>query len=75
MTVRTLSLILNFVISPNINYRKITGLRREPTIGLSAYTTATWSFQHVISLEVVRHREVDLKLLIAAIERLFQGGI
>src|SRR6266700_6838091 len=33
-----------------------------------------WSFQHVISLEVVGHREVHLKLLIAAIERLFQGG-
>ncbi len=33
-----------------------------------------WSFQHVMSLEVVGHREVHLKLLIAAVERLFQGG-
>src|SRR5262245_13170243 len=32
---RTLSLILNFVLSPNINYRKITTLRHVPFLGES----------------------------------------
>ena len=35
VAVRTLSLILNFVISPNLNYRKITGLRHVPFLGES----------------------------------------
>jgi len=30
---RTLALILNFVLSPNINYRKLTGLRHMPFLG------------------------------------------
>ena len=33
--VRTLSLILNFIFSPNINYREITALRHIPFIGES----------------------------------------
>src|SRR4029450_11434399 len=45
-------------------------------IRLYAYTSATCclvrSFRHAISLEVVSHREVDLKPFIAAIERLLQ---
>ena len=35
VAVRTLSLILNFVISPNLNYRKITGLRHVLFLGES----------------------------------------
>jgi PAS domain S-box-containing protein len=31
--VRTLSLILNFMLSPNLNYRQITGVRRIPFLG------------------------------------------
>ena len=33
VAVRTLALILNFVLSPNINYRKVTGLRHMPFLG------------------------------------------
>src|SRR6266403_5088580 len=33
VAVRTLALILNFVLSPNINYRKLTGLRHMPFLG------------------------------------------
>ena len=33
VAVRTLALILNFVFSPNINYRKITALRHIPFLG------------------------------------------
>lgn len=33
VAVRTLSLVLNFVVSPNINYREITALRRIPFLG------------------------------------------
>jgi PAS domain S-box-containing protein len=33
VAVRTLALILNFVISPNINYRKVTALRHMPFLG------------------------------------------
>src|SRR6266487_7017990 len=33
--VRTVSLILNFVLSPNINYREITALRQIPFLGES----------------------------------------
>src|SRR5215467_2374556 len=33
--VRTLSLVLNFVFSPNINYREISGLRHIPFVGQS----------------------------------------
>jgi PAS domain S-box-containing protein len=33
VAVRTLALILNFVLSPNINYRKLTGLRHLPFLG------------------------------------------
>ena len=33
VAVRTLALILNFVLSPNINYRKITALRHMPFLG------------------------------------------
>src|SRR5437870_3455469 len=35
VAVRTLSLILNFAFSPNINYREITGLRHIPFLGES----------------------------------------
>ena len=35
VAVRTLALILNFVFSPNINYRKITALRHMPFLGES----------------------------------------
>jgi PAS domain S-box-containing protein len=35
VAVRTLSLILNFILSPNINYRKVTGLRHIPFLGES----------------------------------------
>jgi PAS domain S-box-containing protein len=35
VAVRTLSLILNFVLSPNINYRNLTGLRHVPFLGES----------------------------------------
>src|SRR5215510_9430395 len=35
VAVRTLALILNFVLSPNINYRKITTLRHVPFLGES----------------------------------------
>ena len=35
VAVRTLALILNFVLSPNINYRKITTLRHIPFLGES----------------------------------------
>ncbi len=35
---------------------------------------ADFSFRHVVSFEVVGHREVHLKLLIAAVERLLQCG-
>src|SRR6478672_6931912 len=35
VAVRTLSLILNFILSPNINYRKITALRHVPFLGES----------------------------------------
>jgi PAS domain S-box-containing protein len=33
VAVRTLALILNFVLSPNINYRKLTALRHMPFLG------------------------------------------
>jgi PAS domain S-box-containing protein len=33
VAVRTLALILNFVLSPNINYRKLTALRHAPFLG------------------------------------------
>ena len=33
VAVRTLALILNFAISPNINYRKVTALRHMPFLG------------------------------------------
>src|SRR5215472_2998783 len=33
VAVRTLALILNFILSPNINYRKITGLRHIRFLG------------------------------------------
>jgi PAS domain S-box-containing protein len=33
VAVRTLALILNFVLSPNINYRKVTALRHMPFLG------------------------------------------
>ena len=33
VAMRTLALILNFVISPNINYRKVTALRHMPFLG------------------------------------------
>jgi PAS domain S-box-containing protein len=33
VAVRTLALILNFVLSPNINYRKLTTLRQMPFLG------------------------------------------
>src|SRR5262249_43428432 len=33
VAVRTLALILNFAISPNINYRKVTALRQMPFLG------------------------------------------
>jgi PAS domain S-box-containing protein len=33
VAVRTLSLILNFVLSPNINYRKVTAMRHMPFLG------------------------------------------
>jgi PAS domain S-box-containing protein len=33
VAVRTLALILNFVLSPNINYRKVTALRQMPFLG------------------------------------------
>jgi PAS domain S-box-containing protein len=33
VAMRTLALILNFVISPNINYRKLTALRHMPFLG------------------------------------------
>ena len=33
VAVRTLALILNFVLSPNINYRKLTALRQMPFLG------------------------------------------
>jgi PAS domain S-box-containing protein len=33
VAVRTLALVLNFVLSPNINYRKLTGLRHMPFLG------------------------------------------
>ena len=35
VAVRTLALILNFALSPNINYRKITALRHVPFLGES----------------------------------------
>src|SRR5262245_28752387 len=35
VAVRTLSLVINFVLSPNINYRKITALRHVPFLGES----------------------------------------
>ena len=35
VAVRTLALILNFVLSPNINYRKLTALRHMPFLGES----------------------------------------
>jgi len=34
--VRTLSLVLNFILYPNINFREITGLRQIPFLGESA---------------------------------------
>jgi hypothetical protein len=34
--VRTLSLVLNFILWPNINFREITGLRQIPFLGESA---------------------------------------
>src|SRR5204863_6794036 len=37
---RTLSLILNFVFSPNINYREITALRHIPFLGESVSVVA-----------------------------------
>ncbi len=40
VAVRTLSLILNFVLSPNINYRKITALRHVPFLGESVSVPA-----------------------------------
>ena len=40
VAVRTLSLILNFVLSPNINYRKITALRHIPFLGESVSVPA-----------------------------------
>ena len=33
-----------------------------------------WSFRGVVSFEVISHREVHLKPLIAALERLFKRG-
>jgi signal transduction histidine kinase len=38
--IQTLSLLLNFVVSPNLNYRVITGVRRIPWLGESV-TVAT----------------------------------
>jgi PAS domain S-box-containing protein len=40
VAVRTLSLILNFVLSPNVNYRKITALRHAPFLGESVSVPA-----------------------------------
>src|SRR6266496_3011695 len=44
------------------------------TLGLYKRDLLIRSFRRVVPLEVVSHREVDLKLFIAAVERLFQCG-
>jgi two-component system, LuxR family, sensor kinase FixL len=60
--VRTLSLILNFVCTPNLNYREITALRHVPFLGETVVVAegvpkpldADWPFEPAVACDLCR---------------------
>jgi len=63
---RTLSLVLNFILSPNLNFREITGLRRIPFLGepvaLAIGTPNPWMLIGQLSLVLTVVFVVDATL-------------
>jgi len=65
---RTVSLILNFILSPNLNYREITGLRQVPFLGeavsVAIGTPSPWMLIGQISLVLMVVFVVDATLTV-----------